>query len=61
MDDNAFVNQPESDSSIQVKPMERADAEFAGSMQINAFESKFVHAVGKQKWVQRFEIKCYQF
>ena len=49
MDDNAFVNQPESDSSIQVKPMERADAEFAGSMQINAFESKFVHAVGKQK------------
>ena len=49
MEEGTVVKQPQPAMSIKIREMDRTDAEFAGDLQINAFESKFAHAAGKEK------------
>ena len=52
---NAVVAQPfgggawNSGGAVEIKPATRADCDFVAGVLVDAFESKFEHAAGKQK------------
>ena len=49
---HAVTSQPlENHSDVTVRPMSNEDADFVGRTIVCAFEGKFAHAAGRQKYV----------